>query len=337
MKQQFRRIRFQKRTLDMIEVANGIINETLADGFSVSLRQLWYRLIGDDALPDSWTDSKLGTPNTQRNYKRLIKIITRARYAGLIDWSAIIDRGRDVRQVPWWTDPDSAIASAAYQFGIDLWEEQKFHVEVWIEKDALADVVARAANKYRVPWFSSRGYSSATAQYQAARRFARSTQDGKKVVVIHNADHDPSGKHMSVDIADRLEELGGAAEVNRIALNIDQVREHKLPPAPAKPTDSRTRRYKEVYGDDAWELDAIPARTLCDLIEATITSFIDQDQWDKDVAREDEYKAEINLVSRNWKDATKAVGAETRKVIQAFKPPETPAVYDGWLHIGRVA
>ena len=45
-------------------------------------------------------------------------------------------------------------------FAAALWDGQPERIEVWVEKDALVDVVGRAAGPLRVPYFSCRGYTS---------------------------------------------------------------------------------------------------------------------------------------------------------------------------------
>jgi hypothetical protein len=68
-------------------------------------------------------------------------------------------------------------------------------------------------------------------------------------VVLYLGDHDPSGIDMTRDIFERVPLLGGTTgwdtmpmpldmTVNRLALNIDQVRKYNPPENPAKQTDS---------------------------------------------------------------------------------------------------
>ena len=52
------------------------------------------------------------------------------------------------------------IYSAKYSYLLDKWKDQPNYVEVWVEKDALVDVVGQACEPLDVPFFSCRGYTS---------------------------------------------------------------------------------------------------------------------------------------------------------------------------------
>jgi hypothetical protein len=121
---------FQAKTLTRIDQANAIIAEYQARGFALTVRQLFYQLVARKMIE-----------NTQTAYKRTGEIINDARLAGLVDWDAIEDRTRYLREQPSWSDPSSIIDSAAHSYKEDLWASQSCRVEVWIEKDALLGVI----------------------------------------------------------------------------------------------------------------------------------------------------------------------------------------------------
>jgi hypothetical protein len=82
---------------------------------------------------------------------------------------------------------------------------------------------------------------------------------GQDVVVLHLGDHDPSGLDMTRDLRDRLSLYSRAAvDVQRVALNMDQVGVFNPPPNFAKESDKRFEAYRRQYGDQCWELDALP-------------------------------------------------------------------------------
>ena len=185
----------------------------------------------------------------------------------------------------------------------DLWKDQEFHLEVWVEKDALVDVVQKACDPMRVNYFSCRGYTSQTAVYWAAKRLAMRVATGKQPIIIHLGDHDPSGVDMSRDIADRFEMFTGRVlDIERIALNMDQIEEYEPPPNPAKETDSRYKRYARQYGADCWELDAMDVRVIHQLISDSIERYRDVAQWETDEAIEKEQKEGLSKCSDRWAD-----------------------------------
>ena len=77
---------FRNSTLAVIEKANAIIAEFVAQGFVLTLRQLYYQFVARSLIE-----------NKQTEYKRLGSIIKEGRRAGLIDWDAIEDRTREVQ------------------------------------------------------------------------------------------------------------------------------------------------------------------------------------------------------------------------------------------------
>lgn len=282
--------RFGEARLEMIARANEIIAVYAAEGYDLTLRQLYYQFVSRDLIP-----------NKQSEYKRLGAIVSEARRAGLIDWDAITDRTRNLQSLGTWEGPDEIVAAVAKQFRYDRWEGQPHYVEVWFEKDALMGVFERVAHELRVPFFSCRGYTSDSEVWGAAQRLAAKTDEGKEVVILHFGDHDPSGIDMTRDIRDRLA-LFGASEVDvrRLALNMAQVRRYRPPPNPAKETDSRFAGYRKQYGAQSWELDALEPTTLAALVRAEVTSLLDDEAWEQDIERERVARAQLQSISDNY-------------------------------------
>jgi hypothetical protein len=285
---------FKPASLTVINRAAGICQDYAGQGYSLTLRQLYYRFVAQGWLP-----------NTERSYKNLGALVNRARLAGLIDWYHIEDRGRSLFKSPSWTSPASIIESAARGYAEDLWLDQQYAVEVWVEKQALEGVVSRAADVWRAPYFSCKGYSSASSIWEAGQRHIRYQKNGKQPVILYLGDHDPSGIDMPRDIADRMrlfcEHHGyDKPTIRRIALNMDQVLEHEPPPNPAKVTDSRFQAYQEEHGEESWELDALEPQVLDDLIQATIREYVDEVAWEAAKAAEEHQRGLLLRVSGSW-------------------------------------
>lgn len=259
-------------SLEIVEQANAIITEYAGQGFSLTLRQLYYQFVARDLLA-----------NRQQSYKRLGNIIVQARLGGLIDWDAIEDRTRFLRGYSYWDDAEEILRSTPEAFTVDPWEGQKRRVEVWIEKDALVGVIEDVCRRLSVPYFSCRGYVSWSEMYEAARRLHRRDRlDGVATTILHLGDHDPSGIQMTEDIEDRLLRLWvdpDRTEVRRIALTMAQIEEYGPPPNPAKLTDSRAAEYVARFGYDSWELDALEPAMLAELIETHVLDIRDEATW----------------------------------------------------------
>jgi len=278
--------RFSLATTKLIDLANEIISEYEAQGFVLTLRQLYYQLVARGHIP-----------NRQTEYKRLGSILNDARLAGLVDWLAIEDRTRNLRALSHWDNPRQIVKTAASQYRIDRWENQPAYCEVWIEKDALIGVIEGVCNELDVPFFSCRGYTSASEMWQAAQRLIDQERElGKETTIFHLGDHDPSGIDMTRDIQDRLQLFGAYTDVRRIALTAEQVEQYNPPPNPAKMTDARYTGYVAEYGEECWELDALEPTVLAELIRQYVTYLIDEDRWQAVEEREVTDKAKLQEI-----------------------------------------
>jgi len=248
----------------IVATANEILEDYAEQGYDLSLRQLYYQFVARDLIS-----------NTEKSYKKIGDIISKARDAGMIDWSLITDRGRSLYGHTHYEGGEDFLEKMADRLCCDWWDGQDRRVQVWVEKEALADVVFRAASAWDVDYFPCKGYMSASAIWQMGRHMLASKCDW---LVLHLGDHDPSGIDMTRDIEKRLQLYSSPTtdafrpqiEVRRIALNMDQIEEYDPPPNPAKITDTRAGKYIAEYGDESWELDALEPSVIVALIESHI-------------------------------------------------------------------
>lgn len=306
--------------LEAIRLAEEICTIYAAQGYNLTLRQLYYQFVARDWLP-----------NTQASYSRLGSIINDARLAGLLDWDYIVDRTRSLQGAEHFAHPKDAVLKAARSYSMDLWATQAQRVEVWVEKEALVDVVGQVAQRHDVDHFACRGYVSQSELWSAGQRILSYIRRGQGVVILHLGDHDPSGIDMTRDISDRLrmflirdwhrahiDELGTSTtknairehmwdhvggdplEVRRIALNMDQVQRYAPPPNPAKITDSRFEGYRAEYGDESWELDALEPQVLDQLIERHILAERDEEAWEVSTSTEEQNRAQLVALAERW-------------------------------------
>jgi hypothetical protein len=294
---EYRAKNFRPATEEIIGHANAIIAAYQEQDLTLTLRQLYYRFVAADLIP-----------NTSQSYDRLGSIINDARLAGRVDWEAIEDRGRELERLARWRDPADLIESAARQYHLDHWQGQEYRPEVWVEKQALEAVVGQACEPLDVPYFSCKGYTSQSEMWRAAGRFERYARRGQQPVIIHLGDHDPSGIDMTRDITERINYLFGVeAQVVRIALNMDQVEEFGPPPNPAKVTDSRAAGYIARYGTSSWELDALEPAYMQELIQRHIQDHCEGEKWDAVHERQEEQRRLLKVLSEDWDEVVEAL------------------------------
>ena len=289
-------IHFRKKSLDLIELINGVIEDYASQGYDLTLRQVYYQLVARGHIP-----------NTERSYKNTGHLISNGRLAGLIDWNSITDRTRYLRCNDHWDCPEDVIRSAMYSYKLDKREGQDTYIEVWIEKDALINIVSNVCRMLDVPHFSCRGYTSQSEMHTAAQRFKRQDSCSRKVL-IHLGDHDPSGIDMTRDIDQRLYMFGADVEVKRIALTMAQVAEYCPPPNPTKTTDARSDSYISKYGNESWELDALEPQVIEQLITNEVNQLTNHKLTQEIECQESKGKKQLIEITKNYNNIVDWLG-----------------------------
>jgi len=178
---------------DVIKKIRYIVDLYSQQGYILSLRQLHYQFVTRNWIV-----------NHDTAYKKLGSILDDCRYAGLVDWGAIEDRGRTPYLPFWVNNPDEGLQVIINQYRVNRQLDQDKYVELWTEKDALSGILRRSTSKYHIQLVVNKGYTSSSAAYNAYERGVEYILKGKKVVILYFGDHDPSGLDMVRDIRDRL-------------------------------------------------------------------------------------------------------------------------------------
>ena len=271
--------------LELVRQCIGVLQAYEQQGLVLTLRGLYYQLVGKNVIP-----------NKPEWYGRLGDAVADGRMAGLIGWDQITDRTRGLVGSRHYSHPKEAFKAARDGYRVDMWANQEWRPEVWPEKQAMEPVIEGICDEYRVDFFSCRGYASMSSLYEAGRRMAGYYARGQRPIVFHLGDHDPSGIDMTRDNQERLSIFAGVqVQVVRLALNMNQVEHHRLPPNPAKMSDSRAEAYVAEHGSSSWELDALPAAAIRDLIGSTLYKLRDEVRWDEMLAQEVADKESMDL------------------------------------------
>lgn len=297
-KRKYKDINFHSKSLETIARVNSIVEEYEAQGYELTLRQVYYQLVARGFIP-----------NNERSYKNLGNLINDGRLAGLIDWYAIVDRTRNLRGNSHWDSPSEVIDSARYSYMLDRWENQPNYVEVWVEKDALIGIVSQICRKLDVPHFSCRGYTSQSEMWSAAQRFIRQNHKESRTI-IHLGDHDPSGIDMTRDIQERMDMFGADVYVKRVALTMEQIETFNPPPNPTKLSDARANGYIETYGHECWELDALEPKVITELIRNEVTALCDERLFVEAENKEKSDKTNIELISQYYDEVVDFIHRE---------------------------
>ena len=242
-----------------------------------------------------------GMTNDIQHYKRVVAATGWARRQGIIRYTAFSDRERAMAcdTAAEQTIYDDKVSEAKYQikawahsYCLNRWENQPYYPEVLIEKKALEGVFYRTCASNCVALGACKGYPSLTFLYDMAQRIIAAENRGKQPVILYFGDYDPSGEDIPRALRENLIELGcdEGLEVRRICLNEDQVIDWKLPPAPTKVTDSRSRNWD---GLGQVELDAVRPEVLTSMLEEAIAEIFDNRLYDELQDREEEEAAQF--------------------------------------------
>jgi hypothetical protein len=145
VKEEFRRTKFKPESLDKIEKVNDVLSEY--GDQKLTARQVYYQFVSR-----SWI------PNTPTSYRNMTSLLTDARYAGLVDWNMIEDRGREPSNPSEWDDIGALVDTALRAYRLPRWKGQDHYVELWVEKQALAGVLAPIASRWHVTLMVNKGY-----------------------------------------------------------------------------------------------------------------------------------------------------------------------------------
>lgn len=286
---------WQKNQEELLQQIVGIVESYLDQNITLTNRQLYYQLVSRDIIP-----------NADEIYKRICTFLTDARYAGLIDWEAIEDRGRTPEKHSEWNNIKSLIESATYTYRLPRWKDQDYYIELYCEKQAMESVLKPVADKYHIYFGVNKGYSSASTMYDLAQRIKEKINEGKRTIILYLGDHDPSGLDMVRDIHKRICEFLTAGDecvdvvgdeeenpffrIVPLALNMKQIKQYNPPPNPAKITDPRAKWYIKEHGNKSWELDALEPKVLIKIAEVGVQEFIDLEKYDYWIKREKKEK-----------------------------------------------
>jgi hypothetical protein len=247
--------------------------------------------------------------NTDADFQWLVEHAARhARWLGYVDFERIVDERNTPPEV---YDLDSfTVEPRAYLsqgFGIDpdavnfaLAElvpsadlampspacsgsspSQPYRIVFIGEKVSLKPILQPIAERIKGELILPTGELSDTLLYGMMKRAAA---DSRPAVALYFADFDPSGYHMPVAVARKVQTLCDLRypdldiAIYPVALSFEQVRDLDLPSTPLKASERRADGWREHWGREQTEIDALAALqpdVLREIAETAIKPFYD--------------------------------------------------------------
>jgi hypothetical protein len=258
-------IKRTRRTRSEIEALDKALVEIVKQFGPVTVRQVFYQAVNRDLVPKSET----------KGYRVVQRRLVALRESGQIAHGYIVDGTRYVHGYRRYDDLDEFTTYAAGLYRKDYWTTSEVNVEVWLEKDALKGVLMpTVVDECGLGLHVTRGFASITYLQEAADDIER---DGRPTYVYVLTDFDPSGVSIAEKVEEELMSRAPSSDitVERLAVNREQIERWNLPTRPTKTSDTRASRFKQVYGTDSVELDAIPPDELRRLVRGAIDSHME--------------------------------------------------------------
>jgi hypothetical protein len=277
--------------------------ENQRDYWPLTDRRIHYALLNDPPLIHA---RKPGSRyrNVNACYKALCDLIARARLVGTIPFHAIHDPTRPV--VTWrvHAEPGSFIRMQLDGFlknyHRDLQQSQPNHIEIVGEKNTIESIIRPVAAEYCIPFTIGRGYCSLGPRYDLVQRFHASGKE--RLILLVLSDFDPEGQDIAHSFARSLRDDFGVEEIEpiQVALTQEQVLDMHLPPQmKAKESSSRYAKFTEEFGDDVFELEAVPPDRLQAILRGAIDGVLDIAAFNQEIDAEKRDVAYLDVVRRS--------------------------------------
>ena len=191
-----------------------------------------------------------------------------------------------------------------YVYGYDV--QQEYHVEVWVEKTTMDDVLEPLCSEYRANLITGAGEMSITAVLDFLKR-ARESERAARILYV--SDYDPAGLGMPISVARKIEFYQRAegfgdldVRLQPIVLTADQVKRYRLPRVPVKDSDLRKANWQAHHGVGQVELDALEALhpgELAGIVEGALLNYFDPGLTDRANGKRDGLKEALAQAGGN--------------------------------------
>ncbi len=259
----------QRPTRELLELVRLVLIE-YAEYLPITIRQIFYRLIGAH-----------GYPKSERAYKNLGEKLNRARRARIIPFNAVRDDGITLVEPLAWDGPLDlvrAFLGHADQFRLDRQIGQMRRLIFAVEAAGMVPQIQRIADPFGIAVQSAGGFDSLTCKHDLALKLG----EWPAVEILHIGDYDASGEHIFSSLAEDVQTLArdlgktGRLVFSRLVVTRRQIDDLGLPTAPPKETDRR--RFDDT---ETVQAEAIPPNMLAQIARDAITDRLDGDAYER--------------------------------------------------------
>lgn len=242
-----------------------------------------------------------------KEYGRIKRELQIMRWLGDIPWDGVVDPSRWVREPMSFVTTHESLKYLADNHRHAYWRGRDVHVEVWLEKNALAIAIEQATDPLLVPVMVTAGYSSVTFLEEGAERIARFVKtEQRRVFIYYLGDLDRQGREIEANVDQHLrrhlttKREMARVKFERLALTEAQIAEHDIPSRPAK------GRHADP-DEEAWEIEALPNERLRTILTPALVKHIDKKAWAAHTQKEAEQAGFLGALALGAADADSAV------------------------------
>ena len=321
----------------IIDEVNSLLDDYTLGGFTPTLRQLFYRLVSKEPHY---------LKNTKADYRNLGRHINEAKEGGYIDWDAVEDRTRYLRERPRYANLQDFVDSLIDGWHMDFWTKQLVRPEIWVEKDALLGILEPVCRRYDVGLYSLRGWGRPADNFAAAQRFladSRAKDCPLTTRIFHLGDHDPTGCAVTGQLDEKIREYAtkisegwnGFVEVRRLGLmcdkcgETDQIAKYNL--SPNRIGDDKTEKQFDEFKDPK---EKRKERKEEESRKRAYVALHDgcEDTWELDALAPADLQDLVEKAIKSciefpifWDDRQEEIAAAKRTLVRLVHGEETPA------------
>ena len=280
-------IKRRRRTNAEVGELDSQIMAVLIEDHPLSIRHVFYRMT-DPRLPES-------VEKSERGYRHIQDRMVKLRRAGRLPYSWVTDATRRGYFTPTYRSASEFIRRMAGNYRADLWQQSKWHCEVWTESRSIAGVIQDDCEELAVSLYPAGGFSSITLAYDAAEHINNNASD-KRVCILYIGDYDPAGVLIDVALERELRshlDPGIKVYFHRLGITAAQIVEFDLPTKPRKTKDRRARHI-----ETAVEAESMPAHVLRSMLRDCIEQLLPANALAVAQVAEESEQAHLALMAR---------------------------------------
>jgi hypothetical protein len=210
--------------------------------------------------------------------------------------------------------------------------DQAYHVEVWIEKSTMNDVLLPLCQRYHANLLAGAGTMSITSVVDLAKRAAQHAAAGKRGTrIFYISDFDRAGDAMPRQVSRQaefwLERYARGVDIRLLPLMLtrEQIDHYNLPNVPGESAE-HNNAFEHRQGRGVVELDALEALFPGEtgrIVGKRLTAYVDPDLAHRLLEAEEEAET---IATRLWAEQTEqqraelaTIAAETAPIVARFQ------------------